>query len=305
MNILLGYNFLADSNALDPNAVNVSKITKVQLQNGIYNHFNITNDVTSPYSTVIPTDWTEFTLMDCDFNGNVNAGSLADIASGIKAIKIKRRRINDFNWVTIEERQINSISDLSFVTSDNLAASLTEYQYAYVPVDENGVERNYVTSEIFSKFDGIFICDADSAYRFLGGISYGNTSHIQKVGVFEPFGRKFPVYVANGMTNYETGSFQGTALPPEYYMDRERKIDRKAIVDYSDNVMAFLTNRKAKILKDMNGRCWLVFITGQPNKVYDNNYGMGIVDISAEWAQIGDANNSEDLYNAGLVPLRE
>lgn len=305
MNILLGYNFLADVNALDPRPTNISRITDVVLKGGIYNHFNLTNDVESEYSTDIPTQWDGLTIMDCDFNGNVNAGSLSDITSGIIAIKIKRRKINEYNWVTIDERPVVSSEDLSFSVIDNLPASLTEYQYAYVPVMSNGSEGNYVTSEITTKFNGVFICDADSAYRFMSGIAYGNTSNFQSIGTFEPFGRKYPVMVTNGITNYQSGSFSGDALPPEYYSSKDRRIDRKAVVDYSNNAMAFLTNKKPKILKDMNGRCWLVFIVGQPNISYANGYGMGVANISAEWAEIGSVDSAEDLFNAGLIPARE
>ena len=52
-----GYNFMSDINALDPLATNLNNIDNVQIQNGIFDHFNITRDVTSAYSSALPGLW--------------------------------------------------------------------------------------------------------------------------------------------------------------------------------------------------------------------------------------------------------
>lgn len=305
MNIFMNYNFLADGNALDPFIVNTDNFTEVDLNGGIYNHYNATNDVSQEYSTDIPTVWTNYTIMNAAFEGNTSAGSLADITEGITAVKIKRKKIDEYEWITIKVVPVETIEDLTFAITDNLAANMTEYQYAYVPIMENGVEGNYVLSTILSKFNGIFICDEDSIYKYMAGVSYGDTTNVQKIGTFEPFGRKYPVVVANGLTNYQTGSFNGYVFPAEYYDNNDRQIDRRAIVEQRNSLVNFLTNKKAKILKDFNGNIWLIAITGQPTTSYANEYGMGVVSVGASWAEIGDSNSSESLYNAGLVPVKE
>ena len=65
---IVGYNFLADVNALDPISVNISNITNLKMEQGIFDHVNLTQDVTSAMSTTIPTDWTSLTLLDCNFD---------------------------------------------------------------------------------------------------------------------------------------------------------------------------------------------------------------------------------------------
>ena len=77
----IGYNFYADSNALDPTPTNVNNITKTRLQNGIFDHFNVTRNVTFDYSSIIPTDWDIDTIMDADFKGNISAGNVNQVSS--------------------------------------------------------------------------------------------------------------------------------------------------------------------------------------------------------------------------------
>ena len=67
---IVGYNLCGDINSLDPYANNVSNITSTTLTNGIYDHINISKNVTSAYSSVVPT-WDFNTILDCDFNENI------------------------------------------------------------------------------------------------------------------------------------------------------------------------------------------------------------------------------------------
>ena len=63
----------------------------------------------------------------------------------------------------------------------------------------------------------------------------------------------------------------------------------------------FLVNKKAKILKDWNGNSWLLCITGNPSAEYNSEYGMGKIDVTAEWTEVGDPENQKDLYRNGMV----
>ena len=64
-----------------------------------------------------------------------------------------------------------------------------------------------------------------------------------------------------------------------------------------------LTNKKPKIIKDWNGQAWLCIITGNPSTSYISNTGMGLMSISADWTEVGDVNNQDDLYANGLLEI--
>ena len=299
---VLGYNFCSDRNAIDPMPTNVSHITKTRIENGIYDHFNVSNNVTKPYTPTIPTDWDWETVMDCNFENNISAGNIDDLTSNISGVKIKRREKGTFDWTTIKEITVNSIDDLSFIFTDNLASNYTQYEYAYVPITGQ-TEGSYTVSEVYSKFKGVFICDVNTIYKFYADIEYGSTDSVQKIGTYEPFGRKYPVMVSNGLLGYDTGTVSALIVPKNFSETHE--FDRQAITKERNTLFKWLTNKKPKMLKDWNSAEWLILITGNPQTDYESNYGMGIQRMTAEWTQTGDPKVKADLYANGLIPRED
>ena len=298
---LIGYNFCADGNALDPTPTDVNNITYTRVQNGIFDHFNVSRDTSFDYSSIVPTDWDANTLMNADFAGNTSAGNVAQVASGVTSVRVKRRIKGTFDWITIREIPVSKPEDMSFVITDNLNAYNVEYEYAFVPVMED-VEGSYIIESILSKFEGVFICDIDTVFKFYAGVEYDGNDAVQQVGVFQPFNRKYPIVVSNSIMQYQTGSIGGWVLPEDY--EDTHVFDRSKIVKEKEVLLNFLMNKKPKILKDMNGNDWLVYFTGNPTVTYDNNYGQGMLKVAAKWTEVGDPNDKTDLYENGLIPTK-
>ena len=298
---VIGYNFCSDGNAIDPTPTDINNITRTRLQNGIFDNFNVTRNVAFDYSSIIPTEWTTDTVMNADFQGTASAGNVDQIAEGITSVRIKRRIKGTFDWITIREITIDKPEDLSFIITDNLNAYNVEYEYAFVPVMED-VEGSYIIESILSRFEGVFICDIDTVFKFYAGVEYNNNDQNQQIGVLQPYNRKYPVIVSNSIANYQTGSIGGWVLPENF--DNNRVIDRSAITQEKELLLKFLTNKKPKIIKDMNGNNWLVYFTGNPAMSYDNNFGQGMVKVSADWTEVGDPNDKTDLYENGLIPTK-
>ena len=298
---LVGYNFCADGNALDPTPTNINDITFTKVQNGIFDHFNVSRNTSFDYSSIIPTDWDTDTWMNADFAGNTSAGNVAQVATGVTSIRVKRRIKGTFDWITIREIPVAKPEDLSFVITDNLNAYNVEYEYAYVPMMED-VEGSYIVESILSKFEGVFICDVDTVFKFYAGVEYDTNDAIQQVGVFQPFNRKYPIVVSNSIMQYQTGGIGGWVLPEDY--EDTHVFDRSKIVKEKEVLLNFLMNKKPKIIKDMNGNNWLVYFTGNPTVTYDNNYGQGMLKVSAKWTEVGDPNDKTDLYENGLIPTK-
>lgn len=297
----IGYNFCSDGNSADPTPTNINNITNTRLQNGIFDHFNVTRNVVFDYNSIVPTDWDIDTIMNADFEGNVSAGNVDQMTADITSVRIKRRVKGTFDWITIKQIPVSKPEDLTFIITDNLNAYNTEYEYAFVPVMED-VEGNYIIESILSKFEGVFVCDVDTVFKFHAGIEYNNNTSNQQVGVFQPYNRKYPVVVSNSIMNYQTGSIGGWVLPNDF--DDNRNPSRIAITKEKEVLLKFLLNKKPKIIKDMNGNSWLVYFTGNPTLSYDNNYGQGMVKVSAEWTEVGDPNDKTDLYENGLIPTK-
>lgn len=293
----VGYNFFSDGDALNTAPSNIDNITNVKLTNAIFDHFNITRNTNTTVSTTIPTQWDYDTVMDADFAGNIEAGNVDFLADQISAIKIKRRVQGTFNWLTLKTIPVNTVEDLTFVFNDLLNQNNVMYEYALVPIIED-VEGEYIINTVLSQFNGVFIGDAETIYKFLYEVEYGNNQRNQQIGVFQVLGKQYPVFVANGELSYESGSVTATILNEDF---QKNGINRTAITQLKDAIKDFLTNRKAKILKDFNSNIWLCIVNSNIGVTYKSSYGMGIPVINFEWTEVGDAQSQQDLYNNGIL----
>lgn len=298
----LGYNFCKDKNTIDPVPTNIKGIESTKIEKGVFDHVNISKNVTSSYNHTKPTDWDFNTILNADLNGNISGGNLDSISENVTAIKIKRRVKGDFDWTTLKIVPINKPEDLNFVVADNLALNYTDYEYAYVPIQED-VEGNYVTANVTTKFDGVFVCDVDTVYKFYAGVDYGTIDTVQQIGMFEPYGRQYPVIISNGLINYQQGSINGMVLPDDYL--KTGNLDRETIVKQRNLLVQFLCNKKPKIIKDWNGNSFLCFITSNPQTTYQAGSGMGMLSVSASWAEVGKPDNKQDLYRCGMIPTED
>lgn len=294
----LNYNFFGDGDALNNAPSNIDNITTVKLSNAIFDHMNITRNTSTAVSTNIPTTWDYDTIMDADFAGNISAGNVDFLIEQISAVKIKRRVQGEFNWLTLKTIPVNSVEDLTFVFNDLLNKHNVMYDYALVPIIED-IEGEYIINSILSQFNGVFIGDAETIYKFIYEVEYGSNQRNQQVGVFQVLGKQFPILVANGELSYETGSVTATILNDDF--EKTGLIDRTAITQRKNAIKDFLTNRKAKILKDFNSNEWLCIVNSNIGVTYRSNYGMGIPSITFEWTEIGQADNQQDLYNNGIL----
>ena len=296
----IGYNFFSGPNALDSAPSTVKNITGTELSNAIFDHFNVTRDTSIAPTMDKPLEWTYDTVLNADFDGNTNAGNLDYILQQISGIKIKRRIKGAFDWLTLKYIDINSLEDLNFTFNDFLNSYGVEYEYAFVPII-NGVEGEYIINSILSKFNGVFIGNAQQVFKFLYGTNYSANARNQQVGTFMPLGKEYPIIVANGVLSYESGTFTGTVLNDDF--EQNGQIDRAAIVSKKDVLKDYLTNKKPKILKDWNGNIWLVMIVDNIPVNYLQGSGMGIPQVQFNWVEIGKADNQQDLFDAGIVDI--
>lgn len=294
--IFLGYNFLQDRYCWQPVPTNLINIEDIKLENGIYDHFNITKYVDFPYITTYPGAWDLSTQLDADFDGNINAGNIDYVVAQISTIKIKRRKKGTFDWYTLYNVPVTDPKDIDFVRYDYLAQNDTEYEYAIVPIIGN-VEGEYSMNSITSQFYGIFITDGESSYKFKEGASYASNEKVRLTATYEPYGSKYPVVVSNGALNYDKGSVGGSVI----MFTADEQLDRKATVERLNTIKNFLTTPSAKILKDFNGNIWLVTLSDNLPITYYSEVGMGFARVDFNWSEIGDANDGQDLYDNNLI----
>lgn len=227
----------------------------------------------------------------------------------ITDLLVKRKDVSQVGsqWLTLHSVPVEQASDMDFTYIDFLNQYGKTYQYALVPVlaqNQSGVvvqiEGGYTVSDnVDSIFDGVYIADQTNVERVKAGVGYGNIDMNQGVGSITPIGSKYPIVITNSQNQYHNGSIRGTIVPNNFYSNGN--LSRIDMVNKRDELEQFLTNKRAKIIKDWNGKMWLVMIMSNVSCSFDDNYGMGMVSFSADWLEVGDPTNQQDLYNAGLI----
>lgn len=294
-----GYSFCGGKDILNPFPTNTSNIKEFQIQNGIFDHIDITKNINFPFTTEIP-KWNFDTILDCDFEKGTGAGNVNFTLSQLTSIKIKRRKKGDFEWITIQEIPINSRADLNSIRRDYFVPSYEEFEWALVPI-LNGVEGQYIIGSLSTEFNGVFISDITQTFKLDKNVAYNSRTSMQSVGQITPLGRRYPVVIKNGEANYEIGSISGMLLGENY--DDTHEISRVDVVKQIEKFEAFLKNGKPKMIRDWNGNIFLVMIVGNPSITYNNAYGMGVANVGFEWVEQGKYDNEDDLYNNGFIEI--
>ena len=239
-----------------------------------------------------------------------NGDSLSlDYNIPVTALLVKRQDTSNPSgtWLTLYMKPVTQADDMDFTYIDFLNQYGKTYKYALVPLlrQKQGdvdveIEGGYTLSNaVDSVFDGVFIADADMSQRVKAGASYGNVATNQSVGTLTPIGAQYPVVITNSHNRYDSGSISGYIVPSDFYSTGN--LSRTDIVKKYNEIKQFLTNKKPKVIKDWNGNIWLTMILDNIDCTFDNNYGMGMITFSANWVQVGDATNQEDLQSTGLV----
>lgn len=227
----------------------------------------------------------------------------------ITNLLVKRQDVDDVSgdWLTLYSQPITQASDMDFTFIDFTNQYGKTYKYALVPLltqTQSGVEVEVeggytVSDEVQSVFDGVFIADATGSQKCKANVGYGNVDMNQSVGSITPIGSQYPIIVTNSNNRYHNGSISGMIVPDDYYYNGN--LSRIDMVNKRNELEQFLTNKRAKIIKDWNSNIWLVMIMDNIDCSFDNNYGMGMVTFNANWLEVGDPTNQEDLQATGLV----
>lgn len=245
----------------------------------------------------------------CDGYISVTSNLSGEYSEGITNILVKRQDVDDVSggWLTLYSQPITQASDMDFTFIDVLNQYGKTYKYALVPLltqTQSGVEVEVeggytVSNEVQSIFDGVFIADSTGSQKCKANVGYGNVDMNQVVGSITPIGAKYPIIITNSQNQYHNGSISGTIVPDDYYFNGN--LSRIDMVNKRNELEQFLTNKRVKVIKDWNGNIWLVMIVGNVSCTFNNNYGMGIVDFSTNWTEVGDPTNQQDLQATGLI----
>lgn len=271
---------------------------RVLLGNGLFEHINITKDISDPTDTDIPS-WDFNTIFDCNFANNVDGGNLDVTLSQLTSVRLKRRDLTNPNWITLIEKKINGKADININYYDSAVPNNIEQEYAFVPILNGGIEGDYILKKVTPNWNGVFISDGEKIFKMYNAVVYDNTTQNIQIGTLQPIGSKYPYIIQNSETNYKSGSISCQLCG--YNFETTNKIDRADVVAQTNDFLQFMSNGKVKSFIDWNGNDIILKTINVPSVSYNSYYGNGIVNVAFSWVEQARYNNEEELKNIGFI----
>ena len=236
--------------------------------------------------------WNFNTIFWAAFHGNLLAGNILIPIDYITSIRVKVREYGETLWRTIYEYEVNSPEDFNFArTYYYLKGNKTKYEIAIVPV-LNGSEANYIINTVVSDFDGCYLCTQTNQYHAFLNLSLEVTTNKNKEFI-TTLGRKMPFAISNGLSYYDTLSMSTSFVPVNGC-----ELDFDNATQYRREINKFLAETPAMVLKDDQGRRWMVSAGVPITQSVDGHPDNVIYNI--EFTEVGDIDSTSDLFNAGL-----
>ena len=270
---------------------NDNPLNNYLLRNADYDYTMITTNTEYPFE---PTStWNYDTLLLAEFKNNCNASNVDFSVENTSELLIKRRKKNSMKWYVVHVQPISSPNDFNFIVYDRFASANTLYEYAIVPII-NYAQGEQMTQEVFSDFYGVRILDKTIGYKNIveDEFSYSRYNSTSTVNTMMS---KYPYVVSNSENNYDHGSYSSVFL--QIRCDKQQE-DYMEDFEYRKNLVDYLTNHKAKVLKRFTGEIFTIKVDGDVS-MNDGEHYM-LPKTSFNWIEIGDTESNKDMYELGL-----
>ena len=307
--LFLGSTFLCgDVMSVPYTPTAIENIDYIEIGDAYFDDLYTTKNTSAELTEKPPEEWDFDTILHAKFNGNTLAGNVDWSLNTVSNILIKRRKTDDYQWITLSVHEINSIEDFDIKFQDMTGADSVKYQYAAVPI-LNGIEGRYSYVDVECKNNFLVIADEDEIWSTIITDGYCDSVSNAPSSTLVTMNDKYPTIVRNTCAEYETvtvtANFVPTTIDEETgCMSFDIDNDNNSVYTrYSKDFKAFLNNGKTKLLKNIDGRAWLCYVTTPPSDSADGHYKNRKITFGV--TELGDIEKEEDLYDAGLITSTE
>lgn len=296
--ILLGISYFGDSTSFLPEPVYIDKCEKIEVKECKIDDLFVTKKTNVTSATVLK--WDSSTLLYATFNNNLEGGNASYLLSTIDEMRILKRKVGTFDWVTIYTKPISSINDIKIVYQDIMNANDTEYEYDVVSV-KNGIIQEHSKAIGKSEFEGLYLIGMNKTYHSIFNINDGNNYNYNRNfsgNIIKPVDSEFPYYIKNSTNDYDSGNYSATFVE----VQNDGNHNWSDGYNYRDELLNFLSDGKPKIMKEDFGLTRLISILGDSISNTSSGHREN-VRTSFQWAETGKMTSSTDLYNAGFIKI--
>ena len=266
---------------------------KVQVTATLFNNFIVETPIYSfkvEYSEPIITS--DLQLTNIETTGAIKIQQTFNTNVVANKVKISRSIHYENDWIEI----YNGTRGTSITRYDYMGLYGVQYDYKLDLYQDTTFVAEYVNT-ITSKFQGMVVADKYNHFSTLISVSK-DYSKVFNSAPIDTLGSKYAFMIYNGDTNHYKGNVS--------FIIHKFNNDNCTLNfdDYATFRIAFIdwmTNKRGKILKFDDGTAWLIGVSGNPSCSQSEDENGELAKCGFEWNENGDANNSQDYINNGLV----
>lgn len=226
---------------------------------------------------------------------------LSSVSSAYEHISISYKEKGEIEWITIQNVSSSEMGDNKQLTFDfSYCGNNRIYDFKLDVYATNGTILIEETKTVLSQFNNNYICDNNLIYDITNENKINSAQLTSKNSFYEPYASKYPMISRNAITEYREGQTTAVLLAKTSLSMIDANIDRFAQVKLVREFNNWLSNGRAKIIKDFNGDLIFVAVVDAVTNDYYKELGNGIASTSFSWKEIGDFNN-KDFNKLGMI----
>lgn len=298
--MIIGVTFYGSSfagNVYDT-AIPTSEIDEVTLNTGMYDELYVTVDTSITKEDVKPTGWAIKNIMNAKFNNSLEAGAIDGSGHTVTGIQLYRRAyMVDNEWTLMAEFPYDPDYNV-YTVVDRFIENGKSYEYAIVPIADKVIGDTTVSPPVNAKFDGTFISDIERNFKMEANLDFGEYTYNKNMNQSNPLNGSYPI-VTFGNQNYRSGSVKFLPLTHEQMLGYANKIDTIAERLNREQIIGFLNNGQAKVIRNDNGDMIVCATSGvKTNQLSEKLPHLS--NVSFDFVEIGTLDY-ETMDKAGLI----
>lgn len=269
----------------------------LQLENALIDDVYVSQDTTISSTPTKPTTWQSLDVLNADFNLSLEGGSISGNGQNITSVVLQNRNTNGLTWNTVATIPYVSGSSILFQYTDNYVQNGAQYQYQLIPYI-NSVQGIIAPNSVYitASYDSTFITDKNNNYILMYDLKPGSIIYNQNSKIFEPLDSTYPI-VQYGSLDYRSVDNISATLLSADTLNSSTGIVINSEVTLRQNLVAFLTNKQAKLLRSRQGDFMLVTLVNKPTISFATS--QPIASVSFSMVEVG-GTDSATLMKFGL-----
>lgn len=302
--MIIGHDFfgLADegtNGAYWDTPIATDMMDELQLNEGVYDEAYINLDTDIVDNKDKPEKWSLTTIMDAEFTGDLDGGSVGADGFTITEIQLYRSVYGSNKWDAIGQFDYTPEFNV-YEYVDRYTQNGATYQYGIVPKANEVLGDMSLSDTVKAEFEGMYLTDKNENRKFEYDVTLGDVAYNKNSSMNQPINSKYPV-ATFGNSNYRSGNLSVLPLSRETVELAGNDIDKLAEQVNRQEWLDFINNGRAKVLRMDSGVLMLVVAQNAIVTHKEMEALRSLASISFDYTEIGDLN-FETMTKSNLVP---